>query len=68
MFKTKRNIVLLLLVLISPAGICQQNFRMHTTGSDKLTNLYLDKTGSEREYIDGRDYFQYYYRSKTTPF
>jgi len=40
---------------------------MHTTGSDKLTNLYLDKTGSEREYIDGRDYFQYYYRSKTTP-
>lgn len=67
MFKTRENIVLLLLVMISPAGLCQQNFRMRSTGGNDLATLYLEKTGSAREYIDGRDYFPYYYRSKTTP-
>jgi hypothetical protein len=67
MLTVKSYIVFLILIMISFKGQCQQNIRIHEIDSRQLNDLYLQKTGSSREYIDGKDYFPYYYRSETTP-
>jgi hypothetical protein len=66
MFKAGINIVVAILVMISPESACQQNRRAFDNDNRRLSDLYLEKTGSHREYIDGRDYFPYYFRSGTT--
>lgn len=67
MLKVWINIAITSLLLISPELACQQNNRILYTGNRKLNDFYLEKTGSPREYIDGKDYFPYYFRSENTP-
>jgi hypothetical protein len=67
MFRVRIYIVFLMLAMISPEGASQQNIQDHKIDGQRLKNLYLAKTGSPREYIDGKDYFPYYFRSGTTP-
>jgi len=75
----KRNILFQVLLLVSVMVYGQQVIRYpgavgkgsnDTIGKlqqEWLIGYYLKKTGSPREFIDGKDYYPYYLRSRNTP-
>jgi hypothetical protein len=74
-----KNIVFLIVLLASLPGYGQQEMLFPGTDSktrfdsieklqiNRVNNLYLQRTGFDREFVDGKDYVPYYYRSRSTP-
>lgn len=60
-----RNGIILLLIVFRFAAeqvACSQDQNMKRPG-----DIYIERTGSAREYIDGKDYFPYYTGLRTSP-
>lgn len=59
--------VIIQLIMIPVAINGQQREISRVNEPNRLSQFYLNATGSEREYIDGKDYYPYYFRARNTP-
>jgi hypothetical protein len=67
MVRSKRYIIVIFFLLITFMIAGRQVAYSQDPAAKRLADVYQERTGSEREYIDGRDYYPYYKGLRTNP-